>query len=65
MQFVSLKRYISGWGCCLNTQLSNKSKYHNYINLAALNVLGLLGNNRTLHFCLTLSVNCKIVYFEH
>ena len=25
----------------------------------------LLGNNRKLHFCLTLSVNCKIVYFEH
>ena len=25
----------------------------------------LLGNNRKLHFCLTLSVNYKIVHFEH
>ena len=40
MQYVSLENYISGWGCCLNTQLSHKSKNHNDINLAALNVLG-------------------------
>ena len=26
--------------CCLNTQLTPKSKYHNAINLVALNVLG-------------------------
>ena len=40
MQYVSLESYISVWGCCLNTQLTHKSKYHNEINLVALNVLG-------------------------
>ena len=39
MQFVSVESYISGW-LCLNTQVSHKSKYHNDINLVALNVLG-------------------------
>ena len=40
MQCVSLERYISGWSCYLNTQLSHKGKYHNDINLVALNLLG-------------------------
>ena len=40
MQYVSLESYISVWWCCLNTQLTHKSKYHNDINLVALNVLG-------------------------
>ena len=57
------KDIFSGWGCYMNTQLSHKSKCHNDINLVALN-LGII-NNRKLHFCLTFSVNCKIVYFEH
>ena len=40
MQYASLENYISGWCCCLNTQLTHKSKYHNVINVVALNVLG-------------------------
>ena len=40
MQYVSLESYISGWGCCLNTQLTHKCKYHDGINLVALNDLG-------------------------
>ena len=40
MQYASLESYINGWGCCLNTQLTHKGKYHNDINVVALNVLG-------------------------
>ena len=39
MLYASLESYISGWGLCLNTQLTHKSKYHNDINVVALNVL--------------------------
>ena len=39
VQFASLESYISGRSCCLNAQLTHKSKYHNDINVAALNVL--------------------------
>ena len=41
--------------------LFHKSKYHNDINLAALNVLGC---NRKFQFDLILSINYEIVYFE-
>ena len=40
MQYVSLEGHLSGFLCCLNTQLFYKSKYHNDINLVALHVLG-------------------------
>ena len=40
MQYVSLDSFISVSGCCLNTQLTHNNKYHNDINLVALNVLG-------------------------
>ena len=40
MQYASLESYISGWLCCLNTQLTNKSKCHKDINVVALNFLG-------------------------
>ena len=40
MQYVSLGSYIGGWCCCLNTQLTRKSNYHNEINIVALKVLG-------------------------
>ena len=64
MQYVSLESHISGLWCCLNTQLFHKSKYQNDINLVAFERSWLLGNNRKLHFGLTLSINYKIVYFE-
>ena len=40
MQYLSLKGHLSGFGCCLNTQLFYKDKYHNDINLVALYDLG-------------------------
>ena len=39
MQYVSLESHISGLWCCLNTQLSHKSKCHYDINLVTLNFL--------------------------
>ena len=50
MQYVSLESYISGWWCCLNTQLTRKSKYHHDINLVDLNVFGSLATTENYIF---------------
>ena len=33
-------KFYSGWCCCLNAHLTHKRKYHNDINVVALNDLG-------------------------
>ena len=40
MQYASFESYISEWGYCLNAQLTHKNKYHNDIDVVALNILG-------------------------
>ena len=59
MQNVSLESYISVWWCCLNTQLTHKSKNHHDINLVTLNVFGSTATTENYIFASLLALIVK------